>query len=289
MLTLAICTRNRSARLGPCLAAIDAAIKPDDFQLVLIDNGSSDDTRNVLDRYAQSADFNVTVASAPEPGLSKARNVALQYSKGDVIAFTDDDCYIQSDYLIEIVRLFERRPDIGYFGGRVLLHDPTDFPDPIKLSIEIEEFPSNYFHEAGSIHGANFGFRRKLISEIGRFREHLGAGTEYAGEDLEYYGRASAKGWTGIYHPGPTVSHHHGRKQDEDLTELLKFYNRGRIAYYTLMLRHPKLRRKCLRQWFSYLHITKNPKSARQMITRACKELVIAGHYLSYALRSNFR
>lgn len=289
MLTLAICTRNRSARLGPCLAAIDVAIKPNKFQLVLVDNGSSDNTRNVLDRYAREAGFDVTVASATEPGLAKARNVALHHSKGDIIAFTDDDCYIQTDYLIEIDRLFKDRPDIGYFGGRVLLHDPTDFPDPIKLSTEIEEFPPYYFHEAGSIHGANFGFRRELINEIGPFKEHLGAGTQYAAEDLEYYGRASAKGWTGVYHPAPTVSHHHGRKRDEDLTELLRFYNQGRIAYYVLMLAHPSVRMKCLRYWFRYIHLTKNWRSAREMAKLVWSDARVALPYLRYALPLRFK
>ena len=78
-------------------------------------------------------------------------------------------------------------------------------------------------------------FRRQVLLEIGGFDAFFGAGTLFAGEDIDAASRASARGWTGKYCPEVVVSHHHGRKV-EDLPRLMRFYDIGRAAYHMKLL-----------------------------------------------------
>jgi glycosyltransferase involved in cell wall biosynthesis len=91
--SLIVCTRNRAARLADfvaCVASLDAP--PGGWELVLVDNASTDSTPLLLEQFAKSAPFSVQCVHAPLPGLSSARNAGLARARGDILAFTDDDC-----------------------------------------------------------------------------------------------------------------------------------------------------------------------------------------------------
>lgn len=212
-----------------------------------MDNGSTDETPAVIDDFRRSAPCEVVVVRQPIAGLSRSRNAGLRSARGDIIAFTDDDCYVAPDLLVQIEAIFEAR-EIGYLGGRVLLFDPADDtittqtrPDPVTL-------PPGSFVTPGFIHGANMAVRREVIAAIGGFETGLGAGTAvFAADDTEFLGRASARGWRGAYDPRPVVYHHHGRKPGRDAQRLMKLYDYGRGAYYASCLLMPAVRGSCLR------------------------------------------
>jgi glycosyltransferase involved in cell wall biosynthesis len=229
-LSLVICTRNRAAQLEKSLQAVQSLQCATPWELIVVDNGSSDDTRDIIERYRSS--LPLRLVSETRRGLGRARNRGWRASTGDIVAFTDDDCYPACDYLTSIAQSFEDAPTRGFVGGRVTLFDPRDLPITIKEREEPEFFAPYEFIYAGAIHGANFAFRRSALESIGGFDERLGAGTRFSCEDIDIMARLLATGWSGIYDPRVTVAHHHGRRTILEAKILNREYDRGRGAYY---------------------------------------------------------
>lgn len=250
LISLIICTRNRVASLGNCLDYVRRLQSPGDWELVVVDNGSSDGTRDFLKDYAAAAPFPVTLVHEPEPGLGRARNAGIAKAAGTIIAFTDDDCYVSTDFLKQIVRVFEDET-IGFIGGRVLLHDSSDAP----LTIRPENMPfriePHQFIRAGQLIGANMAFRHSLLSTIGPFDPAFGAGAPFRScEEADLQARASASGAVGAFDPGPLVWHHHGRKPGRDCEVLNRGYDFGRGAYFAKFIIAPQTRRLFLKNWY---------------------------------------
>jgi len=249
-ISLVVCTRNRASQLSRALHAIAAIRSDHSWELVLVDNGSTDSTPEVLRRYAEIMGRQpVQVLTAREPGLSRARNVGWRAARGKIIAFTDDDCYPKENYIDAMLPCF-RNPQVGYAGGRVLLHDPKDHPISILLNEEPKYFEPGSLISAGTIHGCNMAFRRSVLEVIGGFDESLGAGTVLqSGEDTDAMACASAHGFGGLYDPNPVVAHHHGRRQAQEIEKLEYGYDLGRGAYFLKGLIRPGCRLKFLLAW----------------------------------------
>src|SRR5437016_2252321 len=103
MMSLIMSTRNRGHRLQPCLRAIRKLKCKKPWELILIDNGSTDETRTILGYYGQHPEAKITIATEPWRGKSRALNKCLAIAMGDIIAFTDDDCYPSPDLLDRII------------------------------------------------------------------------------------------------------------------------------------------------------------------------------------------
>lgn len=248
-LSLIICTRNRARQLTRCLEAVDRMEKPVGFELIVVDNGSTDETARVINDSAACCGYKLLYAQEPTPGLARARNAGVKASRGHIIAFTDDDCYVDREFAKAILRVFMTDEKLGFIGGRILLHDPEDLRLTIQESIEPFYFPPCRFIPAGKVQGANFAFRREAMEEAGGFNLLLGAGTRFPAEDIEIVGRLSAKGWAGLYTPDPIVRHHHGRKSNYERKKLLAGYDIGRGAYFLSMLEHPTVRVSAMKHW----------------------------------------
>jgi hypothetical protein len=178
--------------------------------------------------------FPVVYVLEPRPGKSNGLNTALGIAHGESLAFTDDDCYPAPDFLSQVGSAFDD-PSVGYITGRIMLYDPTDQPVTINESTTPLTFPGRSFLGAGQVQGANMAFRRSVLLDIGGFDPVFGAGTLFAGEDLEAAGRASVLGWRGQYCPEVIVTHHHRRKA-LDVPRLMKFYGLGLGAYHMKLL-----------------------------------------------------
>ena len=95
------------------------------WEVVLVDNGSSDHTKHVMDRFQKRAPCPVQILSEGRKGLGRARNTGSSMARGRVFVYTDDDCYPESDFIQQVQRVFEES-EIGYMGGRILLYDEED-------------------------------------------------------------------------------------------------------------------------------------------------------------------
>lgn len=250
--SLIVCTRNRAERLPDLLACL-ASLEPPPagWELLLVDNASTDATPHVLHQFASAASFRVVCLHAAVPGLSRARNVGLAHARGDVLAFTDDDCYPRRDYLRALVAAFEEQDHHGFVGGRLVLHDPRDARISVKDVDTTIDIAPRTFVPAGVIHGANMALRREVVRAIGGFDPLLGAGSACAaGEDTDYIARAAWAGWGGCYDPRPVVAHHHRRKPGPDADRQRRLYDYGRGACYAKHLLNPESRRAYLSGWY---------------------------------------
>jgi len=249
-ISIVICTRNRAQQLNTCLAYIAALNTSIAWELIIVDNGSSDNTSCVLREFARSASFPVIILNEPVPGLGRARNRGWRAARGEIIAFTDDDCYVLPDFPGEVLEAFAD-PKIGYCGGRIKLYDSSDYPITINESTVPEFFPPNKYFATGVIHGANMIFRRAALVDIGGFDNCFGPGARFYGEDSDACTRASFAGWWGAYTPGPTVLHAHGRKA-ADVVILRRSYDIGDGAYAAKFILRRQTRWLFARRWGAY-------------------------------------
>ncbi|HEY7613929.1 MAG TPA: glycosyltransferase family 2 protein [Gemmatimonadales bacterium] len=263
-LSVVVCTRGRPAQLSACLDRFRALTTPVAWELVVVDNGPGDAAAEVLRRHRGETAHPLTVVEESKPGLGRARNRGWQASSGELVAFTDDDCYPADDYLDRLVECFGDR-SLGFVGGRVLLFDPTDYPITIQELDRRVEIAPRAFVPAGLIHGANFAFRRTVLEAIGGFDPGLGAGTPFACEDVDALARAAAAGWRGAYDPRPLVYHHHRRKTRDEALRLRRVYDVARGAYYMKAVLSPALRRRYLGEWLRLIATQRPRRTAGEL------------------------
>jgi len=245
--SLIICTRNRASQLEACLASV-AKIRCDlSWEIVVVDNGSRDGTRAVASGFFEDNPVRGRYAWEPEPGLSRARNAGIDASTGEIVAFTDDDCYPAPDLLDRICEVFAD-PRIGFMGGRILLHDPKDYPLTVNESMETLRFGAGSIVPCAAVQGANMAFRRAALVAIGGFDPTLGAGTPFPAEDWDAAARACSRGWDGGYFPAPVVSHHHGRTATDAVSHL-RTYHYASGAVYAKLLADRSTRWRYGRHW----------------------------------------
>lgn len=233
-ISLIICTRDRCQQVARCLESVRPITFEGAWELIIVDNGSSDDTAAIVQEFARTASVSVRYVYEPKPGLGNAHNAGVAIAGGEILAFTDDDCYPVPDFLNRVWSAFED-PAVGYIGGRILLHDPADHPMTINESITPRTFPGRSFVWAGAIQGANMAFRRRALLDVGGFDPLFGPGALFNAEDVDAVSRASAIGWEGQYRPEVIVRHHHRRKAS-DAPGLWKSYAIGIGAYQMKLL-----------------------------------------------------
>lgn len=256
------------------LAALKQIRTKQSWELLLIDNASTDETRPILD--SATADFpDARVETVIAIGLGSARDAAWRMAKGKIVLFTDDDCYVASNIVDTTLAAFEAYPNTGLIGGRILLHDPDDYPVTIDERTEPVSIVPRTFAPPGTLQGANFAFRRTSLESIGGIDKMLGAGTPFPCEDID---AVAACLWASIpcrFEPTMVVRHHHGRKE-KDYPSLMESYDRGRGAYYAKYLLRGDSRGAYLSGWlkatFGDLH--------RGKLRTLRRELQSAARYL---------
>lgn len=98
---VAVSTYNRPTLLPRLIEALERqSISSQEFEVILVDNGSSPDTAEVIEKLAASTELRLhAVRLAPNRGPSGGRNAAWHASRADIVAFTDDDCAPSPDWL----------------------------------------------------------------------------------------------------------------------------------------------------------------------------------------------
>lgn len=235
-IVLAICTRNRGAQLDVCLSYAIAQECDLDWGILLVDSASTDETAEVISRWVSRFSGRIRSLRLEQPGTGRARAAAVNRTSAPIIAFTDDDCYVAPNFLQSVLETFGSNEDLGAIGGRILLHDPEDYPITICESTESRSLQPRSVVQAGFIQGANMAFRRNALLQAGNFDARVGPGTPFCCEDVDIIARVNSAGWQVAYAPEPTVRHHHGRRTQREVASLRRTYDRGRGAFYTKMI-----------------------------------------------------
>jgi glycosyltransferase involved in cell wall biosynthesis len=233
--SIVLCTLNRSSILPTIVESISSAVERSsnsNIELIIVDNGSSDETPLVAKRLAERARFHVAVIRENRRGLCRAKNAGIAAATGDIIIFTDDDCVWAPDFLSQLFDLYRNDKAPIIRGGRVELGNLDDLPFTIKT----QTFPETYNgrrHPGGFVHGCNLVIPRGLFEAVGRFDEEFGPGAPFeAAEETELVYRAFKSGFQIKYAPDLVVYHHHGRRTTAEITVLNRSYQIGNGALH---------------------------------------------------------
>lgn len=235
-----VCTRDRAEALETCIRSIEAACALHAgvlWELIVVDNGSTDDTPERIARIITGSPLTVLHLVESRPGLAAARNAAMSRARGGILIFIDDDCEIDANYLRDLERHYTGGEAGIIRGGRVELGDAKDLPFTIKRS-NVRERLTCDVHPGGFVLGCNMTMHREVALRIGAFDERFGAGAPLrSAEDTDYLVRAHRLGIPVEYVPDMTVFHHHGRRARATIETLHCNYSFGNGA---LCMKHAR-------------------------------------------------
>ncbi len=164
---------NRIEEVDDLLKSL-AAQKCKDFEVIIVEDGSTNPCREIVSNYSDKVDIKYYFKK--NEGRSIARNYGMERSAGDYLIFFDSDCVIPPDYFAVLTQYLEKSP-VDCFGG----------PDAAHESFSNTQKAINYsmtsFLTTGGIRGGkvqlekftprtfNMGFSRRVYDEVGGFRE----------------------------------------------------------------------------------------------------------------------
>ncbi len=169
MISVIIPALNSQNTIGLTLSSlIRNAVLKLEFEIIVVDNGSSDNTMKIAERYP------VKVVSCAKRGQGAARNLGLLEAKGDIICFTDSDVVVPKDWLSRIAAFFIDHPHAHGVGGPVLPPSSGHFNDLQKLEGELyfktHNFPDKMVESAfgdkrNALYSANCAYRKNVLPE----------------------------------------------------------------------------------------------------------------------------
>jgi glycosyltransferase involved in cell wall biosynthesis len=227
-----MCTRNRSDSVGQAVASVLANDYPD-FELLIVDQSTDDRTRDIVHELMQ-VHPNLRYFHTDKAGLSRAYNIGIRETRGEILAFTDDDCVAPRDWISNIVAAFSDELDAEMLYGQVLL--------PAALRNHTGEVPTLPIYQPRRLSqrdgfriygmGANFAARRRLFERIGGFDEILGGGGPLkSSQDFDLQYRAYRGGATVLLRPEVKVDHY-GLRTREQWPATQRAYGVGDGAFY---------------------------------------------------------
>lgn len=207
--TVVVPTRNRGELISETLRSI-LALDERNFRVMVVDQSTDDRTSRAVEAIA-NGDPRVHVERTVTVGSSAARNLGWQLAATEVVAYTDDDCIVEPDWLSRIVGEFED-PGIAAVYGRLL---PYGFAgrDGTEVGFKAAGDRAEYSSRTPPWyigHGGNMAFRRRDLLNAGGFDPLLGAGGLFgACEDPDIAYRLLAAGRTVAYSAGALAYHKH--------------------------------------------------------------------------------
>ena len=215
-MSVIIVTYNRAAFLPQALRSILGQTMDGNFEVVVVDNNSTDATKAVVEGLAQEYGGRLRYLFERRQGKSYALNTGVQESRGWFVAFTDDDAVAEPDWLKNLMDCFENY-DCDGVGGRVLPEYPAGTPPWVMANARTLVGPIVYYDYGSTVRkytrniyefvGANMAFKRSVLDEAGAFRTDLGPGQALMGEDTEMVRRLFKAGRK-LYYCGPAVVWH---------------------------------------------------------------------------------
>ncbi len=196
--SVVVCSYNGSKTLDGCLRSLQKLDYPD-YEVILVNDGSTDAVPEIAARYSY-----IRYHEQPNRGLSVARNVGMDLARGEIIAYTDDDCFADRDWLYFLVaKLLET--DASGVGGPNLL--PTD-DGPVAACVSASPgTPAHVLIDdnvAEHVPGCNMAYWADRLRAIGGFDPVY----TKAGDDVDVCWRLQAEGEKIVYAPAAMVWHH---------------------------------------------------------------------------------
>lgn len=197
-ISVVVCTRNGAATLRGCLAALQKQSYPH-YEVLVVDDGSTDGTAAVAKEFPW-----VRYEHQSHAGLSAARNRGAALARGEIIAYTDDDCIPDEDWLVHLATAFADRSCVAA-GGPNLPPAPRSMVEAVvaiapggPAEVLLDD------NEAEHLPGCNLAIRRDTLLSVGGFEEEFAV----AGDDVDICWRLQAQGGKLRFVPAALVWHH---------------------------------------------------------------------------------
>jgi glycosyltransferase involved in cell wall biosynthesis len=214
-ITAVICTYNRKDYLRRAVGSLVRQTLPrEQFEILIVDNGSSDGTSLVASELQQQFDHEIRYVSEPALGVSNARNAGWRHASGKYVAYLDDDELAAPDWLENILTVFSTSPrDAACVGGKeVLLWEserPGWVPEQILYYLGHLDLSNDLMEIRGPswLGGGNSAYQREILKKYGGFDTRLGrkGGSLLSMEDTRLQKKLVAAGCTIYYHPSIVI------------------------------------------------------------------------------------
>lgn len=217
MLSVILCTYNRERYIYNVLQSI-AAGGFGDYEIVLVNNNSTDDTESECQRFAKDhPEVAMRYCVEKQQGLSYARNRGIMESQGEVLVYVDDDAVVNREYLQTYADFFNRNKEAVAAGGPITpRYDGCEEPSwmshytrqlvtgELNLGTREREFPKGAFPGGG-----NAAYRKSVFNEVGLFNVELGRkGNSLIGaEEKDLFDKMTSRGMKFYYLPNAILYH----------------------------------------------------------------------------------
>lgn len=185
--SIVICSRNRLHSLKKYALPSIARLDYPSFEVVIVDDCSTDGTNEFLHNYCEQHPYIRTVRNEQSKGLCHARNVGIRNSTGEIIAFIDDDCAVFSDWLQELVNAYADE-QIAVVGG-------------VSFKREGPEIYMDNKH----VWGCNMSFRASIFKQ---FQFDTGLKYSHYADETDLIGRILAHGYQKVIADKARVYHY---------------------------------------------------------------------------------
>lgn len=197
LISVVVCSYNGSATIRDTMEGLQKLTYPN-FEVIVVNDGSRDHLAEIVGEYP------VKLITTENRGLSNARNTGMYHSRGEIVAYIDDDAYPDPQWLHYLAYAYHTSDHAGMGGPNICPEEDGPIaqcvanapggPVHVLLSDEIAEH----------IPGCNMSFRRKALLEVGGFDPIYRA----AGDDVDLCWRIQGAGYTIGFHPSAVVWHH---------------------------------------------------------------------------------
>ena len=188
--TIGLCIKNAAKIVKTAFDSISIQDYPHEaLKLVIVDNGSSDNTLSLAMEFAQKTDIKTFVTSSKDKGLGATRQMAVDNAEGDYIVWVDDDFVLEKDFVRNHVEFMEKNPNVGAARGI------RDQVAPHETVLRLYDNPPIFSSPSQQLKQIGAGgaiFRLKALERVGGFDIRI----KGAAEDIDVSRRLQESGWT---------------------------------------------------------------------------------------------
>ncbi len=242
--TIQLCTYNRATLLERVLdACFEQTVPAERYEVVLVNDGSTDATSEVIGRARTRAACRFEVIDQLNSGLAKGRNAGIARASGERIIFIDDDVLPLPNFVEEHLRSHDRHPSNIVRGGAINVESFDDLPPPVW---SLRHYSGNYFWTT------NVSVPLATIRAIGGFNESF---SEYGWEDIDVGLRLRFGGVRATFNPRALAYHYKPRPRSGNVEKMVRQARAQARTAVQLATLHP--------HWRTYLATGINPVQRR--------------------------
>lgn len=214
-ISIIILTLNRASYLKTALnSALNQSFSENKYEIIVIDNGSTDNTKQLVEDLNHQHDNRIRYFYDIRPGLHIGRHLGAKYARGDILLYGDDDIIASTEWVKEIYKCYSKKK-VGAAGGKIIPKYEIEPPKWLKIFhsgyLSLLDLGDEYLEiNTNEIYGCNLSIRRSILFELGGFHpDAMPQGLiKYRGDgETALMDKVVKAGYKTIYNPKAYVYH----------------------------------------------------------------------------------